>query len=160
MFVILVYDIGEKRVQNVHKVCKKYLTWVQKSVFEGEITEANLLRLINEIKEVIDESQDSVLIYNLEQRHITRDKRSGYQNHPTKILSFRATRITNIYKRSSMWGVMRWEREGLKEWGSKNSILMGERRVYSGVRRSPRVLPPTGDRRVYNINFGMLGECG
>jgi CRISPR-associated protein, Cas2 family len=56
MFVILVYDIGEKRVQNVHKVCKKYLTWVQKSVFEGEITEANLLRLINE-------SQDSVLIY-------------------------------------------------------------------------------------------------
>jgi CRISPR-associated protein Cas2 len=63
MFVILVYDIGEKRVQNVHKVCKKYLTWVQKSVFEGEITEANLLRLISEIKEVIDESQDSVLIY-------------------------------------------------------------------------------------------------
>jgi CRISPR-associated protein Cas2 len=51
MFVILVYDIGEKRVQNVH------------SVFEGEITEANLLRLINEIKEIIDESQDSVLIY-------------------------------------------------------------------------------------------------
>ena len=63
MFVILVYDVGEKRVQNAHKVCKKYLTWVQNSVFEGEITDANLLRLINEIKKVIDESQDSVLIY-------------------------------------------------------------------------------------------------
>jgi len=28
-----------------------------------------------------------------------------------------------------------------------------------GVRRSPRVFPPTGDRRVYNTNFRMLGEC-
>jgi hypothetical protein len=29
-----------------------------------------------------------------------------------------------------MWGVLRWERERLKGYGSKNSILMGERRVY------------------------------
>jgi hypothetical protein len=29
-----------------------------------------------------------------------------------------------------MWVVLMGEREGLKGWGSKNSILMGERGVY------------------------------
>ena len=34
MFVILVYDVGEKRVAKVLKICRKYLTWVQNSVLE------------------------------------------------------------------------------------------------------------------------------
>jgi len=63
MFVILVYDVSTERVQKVHKVCKKYLTWVQNSVFEGEITKANLRLLKEEIRQVIDESTDSVVIY-------------------------------------------------------------------------------------------------
>jgi CRISPR-associated protein Cas2 len=63
MFIILVYDIKEERVQKTHKICRKYLTWVQRSVFEGEITEGNFLKLIKEIKSTIDETYDSVLIY-------------------------------------------------------------------------------------------------
>jgi len=63
MFVIVVYDIKEERVQKLHKTCKKYLTWVQKSVFEGEITEANFIRLLKEIEKIIDKNYDSVIIY-------------------------------------------------------------------------------------------------
>ena len=63
MFIILVYDANEKRVQKFHKTCKKYLTWVQKSVFEGEITDANLRLLKDELKEIMDDKEDSVLIY-------------------------------------------------------------------------------------------------
>ncbi len=63
MFVILVYDVNVERVAKVHKICKKYLTWVQNSVFEGEITKANLMRLKDELKEILDESEDSVIIY-------------------------------------------------------------------------------------------------
>jgi CRISPR-associated protein Cas2 len=63
MFIIIVYDIKEERVQKAHKICRKYLTWVQRSVFEGEITEGNFLKLIKEIKSTIDENYDSVLIY-------------------------------------------------------------------------------------------------
>ena len=37
MFVILVYDIKEQRVTKVLKKCREYLSWVQNSVFEGEI---------------------------------------------------------------------------------------------------------------------------
>ena len=42
---ILVYDINEKRVTKVLKTCRKYLYWVQNSVFEGEISPAKLEKL-------------------------------------------------------------------------------------------------------------------
>ncbi len=63
MFVILVYDANEKRVQKFHKICKKYLTWVQNSVFEEEISEANLRILKDELKDIMEENEDSILIY-------------------------------------------------------------------------------------------------
>ncbi len=63
MFVILVYDVKEERVAKALKVCRKYLTWVQNSVFEGEITEAKLRVLKDELRGVLNENYDSVLIY-------------------------------------------------------------------------------------------------
>ncbi|EOU2023716.1 CRISPR-associated endonuclease Cas2, partial [Clostridium perfringens] len=49
MFVILTYDVGEKRVNRVRKILKKYLIWTQNSVFEGKITEAKLHKCLSEI---------------------------------------------------------------------------------------------------------------
>ena len=63
MFVILVYDFAEKRVQKAHKICRRYLTWVQLSVFEGELSKAQLERLKIELREVMNAEEDSVLIY-------------------------------------------------------------------------------------------------
>ncbi|WP_297889768.1 CRISPR-associated endonuclease Cas2 [Sulfurihydrogenibium sp.] len=63
MFVILVYDANEKRVQKFHKICKKYLIHVQNSVFEGEISEANYRLLVDELKEIMNKDEDSILIY-------------------------------------------------------------------------------------------------
>ncbi|GAQ95513.1 CRISPR-associated protein Cas2 [Thermodesulfovibrio aggregans] len=63
MKVILVYDINEKRVAKVLKICRKYLHWVQNSVFEGEISEAKLVKLKMELKKIINENEDSVIIY-------------------------------------------------------------------------------------------------
>ena len=37
MYVILVYDVGEKRVGKMLRLVRKYLSWIQNSVFEGEI---------------------------------------------------------------------------------------------------------------------------
>jgi CRISPR-associated protein Cas2 len=68
MFVILVYDANEKRVQKFHKICKKYLTHVQNSVFEGEITDTDLRKLTDELREVLEETEDSVLIYKFRTR--------------------------------------------------------------------------------------------
>lgn len=63
MFVILVYDIGEKRVGKVLKTTRKYLYHVQNSVFEGEISEANLKMLKKELLKLVDKEEDSIIIY-------------------------------------------------------------------------------------------------
>ena len=63
MFAILVYDINVKRVAKILKICRKYLVWVQNSVFEGEITKAKLEKLKMELRNKINEKEDSVIIY-------------------------------------------------------------------------------------------------
>ena len=63
MYVILVYDIGEKRVNKVLKTCRKYLNWVQNSVFEGEITKPKFEKLKIELKKIINVEEDSIIFY-------------------------------------------------------------------------------------------------
>jgi len=63
MFVILVYDVEEKRVAKALKKCRKYLNWVQNSVFEGELTTATLFKLKSELLDIIDVKKDSVVLY-------------------------------------------------------------------------------------------------
>ncbi|MGI6679509.1 MAG: CRISPR-associated endonuclease Cas2 [Dehalobacterium sp.] len=63
MFVIVVYDVGIKRVNKVLKLCRKYLNWVQNSVLEGEISLSNMNKLKMELEQIIDPDSDSVIIY-------------------------------------------------------------------------------------------------
>ena len=63
MFVVLVYDFGEKRVGKALKRCRKYLNWVQNSVFEGEISDVNLKKLKDELKRIMVTDEDSIIIY-------------------------------------------------------------------------------------------------
>lgn len=65
MYYILVYDIAEKRVQKVHKFLKRYLNWVQNSVFEGELTEGRFEALKIGLKERVKADEDSVIIFKL-----------------------------------------------------------------------------------------------
>ncbi|HOT03987.1 MAG TPA: CRISPR-associated endonuclease Cas2 [Methanolinea sp.] len=71
MFAILYYDVGEERVSKALKICRKYLIWVQNSVFEGEITEAKLKQLHFELKEKLDFSIDSVIVYTFDNSRYT-----------------------------------------------------------------------------------------
>lgn len=66
MFVIITYDIDEKRVAKVHKKLKKYLVWTQRSVFEGEITISKLNKCLYELENIMDKTVDSVYIYKVE----------------------------------------------------------------------------------------------
>ncbi len=63
MYVIIVYDIKVERINRVRKYLKTYLDWVQNSVFEGEVTKAELRRIRKELKEITNEKEDCVLIY-------------------------------------------------------------------------------------------------
>ena len=63
MYVIFVYDVGEKRVGKMLKLCRKYLNWIQNSVFEGEITEVKLKELIYLSRKIMKEETDSVILF-------------------------------------------------------------------------------------------------
>ena len=63
MYIILVYDMGERRVVKMLKLCRRYLNWIQNSVFEGEITEVKLKELKLEAQKIMDERYDSVIIF-------------------------------------------------------------------------------------------------
>ncbi len=63
MYVILVYDMGEKRVSKMMKHCRKYLNWIQNSVFEGEITEVKLKELEKGARKIMNENEDSLIIF-------------------------------------------------------------------------------------------------
>lgn len=75
--MILVYDVGVERLGRVLKLCRRYLNWVQNSVFEGEISRANLMRLKKELKSLIDEERDSILIYSFRDRRQVRKESLG-----------------------------------------------------------------------------------
>jgi len=69
--VILVYDIstetkeGVKRLNRVRKIARRYLDHVQKSVFEGELTEGEIEKLKFELQCIIDNDEDFVIIYKM-----------------------------------------------------------------------------------------------
>jgi len=65
MYIIIVYDVNVSRVNKVKKFLRQHLVWIQNSVFEGEVTLAEYERIKNGIKELIDESEDSIVIYKL-----------------------------------------------------------------------------------------------
>jgi len=63
MYVILVYDFGEKRVGKVLKLCRKYLNWVQNSVFEGEISAVRLKELLIIAERFMNKEEDSIILF-------------------------------------------------------------------------------------------------
>lgn len=83
MYIILVYDVGEKRVQRVHKLIKRYLNWVQNSVFEGELTEGQFEALKIDLRKRMEPAEDSVIVYQLGSLKYTRREIMGVEKNPT-----------------------------------------------------------------------------
>ena len=63
MYVIFVYDFGEKRVSKMLRLCRRYLNWIQNSVFEGELSEVRLKELLLLAKGVMNPEEDCIIIF-------------------------------------------------------------------------------------------------
>ncbi len=63
MYVILVYDVEQKRVGKMLKLCRRYLNWIQNSVFEGELSDVKLKELLSEVSKIMDKEKDSIIIF-------------------------------------------------------------------------------------------------
>lgn len=64
-YAFVFYDVKEARVNKVFKICKKYLSHFQKSVFRGEISPSKLIRFKKDINNVIDKEEDFICIIKL-----------------------------------------------------------------------------------------------
>lgn len=86
-FYISVYDINVKRVGKMLKIFRKYMTWVQNSVFEGELTEAQFQRLQVEVKALMDPQEDSVIFYEFgNQKYLHRFTLGTERGEPGRML--------------------------------------------------------------------------
>ena len=71
MYILVTYDVdttdksGQRRLRRVAKACLDYGQSGQNSVFECELTEVQLCMLKERIKEIIDQSLDSIRFYHL-----------------------------------------------------------------------------------------------
>ena len=68
MYVILVYDIntegqGQKILHKTFKICKKFLCHIQNSVFEGELSDSQFLKLKLELSRYVRKDKDSVIVF-------------------------------------------------------------------------------------------------
>ena len=63
MYVIAVYDVASERCAKMLKLCRKYLHWIQNSVFEGEMSEVTLKTFLIEARKIMDESYDSLILF-------------------------------------------------------------------------------------------------
>ena len=71
MLILITYDVntttesGEKRLRKVARVCEKYGSRVQNSVFEVVLDSAQLVVLKSQLEKLIDHENDSVRFYKL-----------------------------------------------------------------------------------------------
>lgn len=74
MYYIAVYDVNVERVGKMLKLFRRYLTWVQNSVFEGELTEAQFAALKAEAEDLMEPSEDSIIFWTLrDERYLERE---------------------------------------------------------------------------------------
>ena len=81
MYVVMVYDLQADRTQKALKIGRRYLTHVQNSVLEGEISEGDLSKLKNEIDDLLKPGE-STIIYELSSDTLL--NRTVYGEDPTE----------------------------------------------------------------------------
>lgn len=64
VYVIVVYDMEADRTRLMLNFLRQYLTHVQNSVFEGEITEGDLETIENRTRDIL-EPDESTIIYRM-----------------------------------------------------------------------------------------------
>ncbi|MEW6585874.1 MAG: CRISPR-associated endonuclease Cas2 [Candidatus Micrarchaeota archaeon] len=61
--MIIAYDISTGRVNKVKGYLRTQLTWVQNSLFEGELSESRLMKVRDDLPRLIDPAVDTITIY-------------------------------------------------------------------------------------------------
>jgi len=79
MYVIIVYDVNVERVEKIYHYLRRYMDWVQNSVFEGELTASQFKRIKYDLKKIINEEEDSVRFYILRTKELLKTETMGVE---------------------------------------------------------------------------------
>jgi CRISPR-associated protein Cas2 len=71
MFVIIVHDVQVERIDAVCTYLKKYLNWMQNSVFEGDLTPSELVRIKADLSHITNKDKDCIIIYQIRNKDLT-----------------------------------------------------------------------------------------
>lgn len=86
-FFIAMYDVNAKRVAKMLKLFRRYMTWIQNSVFEGELTDSQFARLQSEAKSVMKPDEDSVIFFQLgNEKYVERTSLGAERGEPGRML--------------------------------------------------------------------------
>ena len=87
MYIIIVYDIEVQRVAKVCKYLRQHLNWIQNSVFEGELTKAQLARVKSGLTALTNPAKDSLIIFQMrDARWIDKEVMGVDKNPATNLL--------------------------------------------------------------------------
>ena len=73
MYVILVYDVDQKRTSKMLKLCRRYLSWIQNSVFEGQISEVQLKQLALQAKRLMEDEYSLIVFKSREEKWLQKE---------------------------------------------------------------------------------------
>ena len=79
MYVLGVYDVNVKRVAKVKKIFSQYMFWVQNSTFEGELTNAQMRSLKNQLESIVHPEEDHVVFYAIRNTEVMKKTVIGNQ---------------------------------------------------------------------------------
>lgn len=83
MYIIIVYDAGPKRGMKLLNFLRKHLIWIQNSVFEGDVTEAQFEVIKKGIRDRINKEKDSVILYEFDTQNYSKREVLGVEKNET-----------------------------------------------------------------------------
>jgi CRISPR-associated protein Cas2 len=79
MYVVIVYDTDQKNCTKLHKQLKKYLMWNQRSVFEGNVTEAEF-KEVRHLLEQVRHPDSHIVFYKMANEKMLEREEIGQGN--------------------------------------------------------------------------------
>jgi CRISPR-associated protein Cas2 len=79
MYAVIVYDVNKKRVARILKYLRRHLHWIQNSVFEGEVTPAQMVEIKSGLRQRLKLTEDSVYFFTVRSQHLLSKETLGRQ---------------------------------------------------------------------------------
>lgn len=72
VYVVVVYDMQAERTRLMLKFLRRYLTHVQNSVFEGEVTKGDLETIRNRTREMLEPGESTIIYRMSSEKYVDR----------------------------------------------------------------------------------------